>query len=69
MSRWRCCWRWQQVGWPSSYGAVIAIAVALFGMAFGRLMARLFERPSGFYPVWFYFWVEAAGGALLLLAA
>ena len=50
-------------------GAVIAIAVALFGMAFGRLMARLFERPSGFYPVWFYFWIETAGGALLLLAA
>jgi hypothetical protein len=50
-------------------GAVIAVAVALFGMAFGRLVARLFDRPSGFYPVCLYFWVEAGGGALLLAAA
>jgi len=50
-------------------GAVIAIAVALFGMAFGRLVARLFDRPSAFYPVWLFFLVEAAGGALLLVAA
>ncbi len=50
-------------------GAVVAVAASLLGMAFGRLVARLFERPSGFYPAWFYFWVEVAGGAVLLAAA
>ena len=47
-------------------GVVPAVAVALLGMAFGRLVSRLIERPAGFYPVWFYFWVElVAAGALL----
>ncbi|MDP9847051.1 DUF4345 family protein [Streptosporangium lutulentum] len=47
-------------------GAVVAVAVALLGMALGRLTAHLVERPSAFYPSWLYFWVEAAGGGLLL---
>jgi Domain of unknown function (DUF4345) len=47
-------------------GAVVAVAVALLGMAFGRLTAHVVERPSAFYPSWLYFWVEVAGGALLL---
>lgn len=46
-------------------GAALAVAFALFGMAFGRVAARMAERPSAFYPSWFYFWVEAAGGAAL----
>ncbi|WP_394832662.1 DUF4345 domain-containing protein [Pendulispora rubella] len=50
-------------------GAVVAVAFALLGMAFGRLVARLFERPSAFYPTWFYFWVELAGAGLLLASA
>jgi len=50
-------------------GAVVAVAVALLGMAFGRLVARAFERPSAFYPTWFYFWVELAGAGLLLASA
>ncbi|MFC7645578.1 hypothetical protein ACFQX6_36895 [Streptosporangium lutulentum] len=41
-------------------GAVVAVAVALLGMALGRLTAHLVERPSAFYPSWLYFWVEAA---------
>lgn len=48
------------------HGIVVAIAAALLGMAFGRLVARLFDRASGFYPNWFYFCVEAIGGGLLL---
>ncbi|HEY0636918.1 MAG TPA: DUF4345 family protein [Pseudonocardiaceae bacterium] len=47
-------------------GVVVAVAVALLGMAAGRLLARFAEAQDGFYPSWFYFWVEVvAGGALL----
>ncbi len=48
-------------------GIVTAIALALFGMALGRLVARFVERPSAFYPSWFYFWVEIVLGVLLLI--
>ncbi|QWF85131.1 DUF4345 family protein [Amycolatopsis sp. CA-230715] len=47
-------------------GAVFAVAVALLGMAAGRVVARCVERPSAFYPSWFYFWVEVIAGVLLL---
>jgi len=50
-------------------GVAIAVAVALAGMAFGRLVARLAERPERFYPSWLYFWVEIVLAALLTLAA
>ena len=50
-------------------GILVAVGVALAWMAFGRLAARAFERPSGFYPVWFYFWVEVVGAAALIAAA
>ncbi|WKX09493.1 DUF4345 family protein [Streptomyces sp. NL15-2K] len=46
-------------------GIVLAVAVALAGMALGRLVARAVERPSAFYPAWFYFWVEVVGACLL----
>jgi uncharacterized protein DUF4345 len=46
-------------------GAVIAIAVALAGMAAGRLIGRVFDRPAAFYPIWFYFWVELVLAAIL----
>ncbi|UUV35436.1 DUF4345 domain-containing protein [Amycolatopsis roodepoortensis] len=46
----------------------IAVAVALVGMAFGRLVARFAERPERFYPSWLYFWVEIVLAALLVLA-
>ncbi|MBN6056506.1 DUF4345 family protein [Nonomuraea sp. RK-328] len=49
-------------------GVVVTVAVALLGMALGRLVARAVERPSGCYPCWFYFWVELAGGGALLIA-
>ncbi|AUH44709.1 DUF4345 domain-containing protein [Streptomyces sp. CMB-StM0423] len=47
-------------------GIVLAAAVALGGMALGRLVARAVERPSAFYPAWFYFWVEMLGAGLLV---
>jgi hypothetical protein len=53
---------------PAHRGEVLAVAVALFGMAGGRLLGRLRDRPHAFYPVWFYFWVEVVVGVLLLLA-
>lgn len=49
-------------------GAVLAVAVALGGMALGRLVSRLVDRPARFYPIWFFFWVEAVLAGLLLLA-
>lgn len=49
-------------------GAVISVAVALVGMAAGRLVGRVFDRPAAFYPVWFYFWVELVLAAILWFA-
>ncbi|KDN72785.1 membrane protein [Streptomyces olindensis] len=48
-------------------GVVLTVAVSLAGMAFGRLVARAVERPSEFFPSWFYFWVEVVGAALLII--
>ncbi|MGW0864543.1 DUF4345 family protein [Streptomyces sp. NPDC002611] len=47
-------------------GVVLTVAVSLAGMAFGRLVARVVERPSAFYPSWFYFWVETVGAVVLV---
>ncbi len=49
-------------------GAVVTVAAALAGMALGRLLSRLGDSGTAFYPVWFYFWVEAVTAALLFLA-
>ncbi|MYS92596.1 MULTISPECIES: DUF4345 family protein [Streptomyces] len=50
-------------------GVVLTVAVSLAGMAFGRLVSRAVERPSAFFPSWFYFWVEILGAALLISCA
>lgn len=49
-------------------GVLAAIAGALLGMAGGRLLAALVERPRRFYPCWFYCLAEAGMAGLLLLA-
>jgi hypothetical protein len=49
-------------------GIVVAVAIALFGMAGGRLISAALERPRSAYPVWVYFLIEVAGGIALLLA-
>ncbi len=49
-------------------GALTAVAVALLGMASGRLVARATEPTGGFYPVWFYFSLELTAATILLLA-
>ncbi|MFJ9851252.1 DUF4345 family protein [Streptomyces sp. NPDC101150] len=53
-------------GDPLRRGVVLAVAVALLGMGAGRLAARIAEPPGAWYPSWCYFWVELAGGGLLL---
>jgi hypothetical protein len=49
-------------------GAVVAVAVALAGMAFGRLVSRVVDARTAFYPVWFYFCVEVGAAGLLFAA-
>ncbi|MEU9113865.1 DUF4345 family protein [Streptomyces sp. NPDC048483] len=53
---------------PLRRGAVLAVAVALLGMAAGRLAARLAEPPGSWYPSWLYFGLELAGAGLLAAA-
>ncbi|MFD0360913.1 DUF4345 family protein [Nocardia sp. GCM10030253] len=50
-------------------GIVIGVGVSLAGMAFGRLLSRLFDTATSFYPIWFYFCVEALGAGLLITIA
>ncbi len=50
-------------------GAVIAVGVALSGMAFGRLVSRVLDSSTAFYPIWFYFCVEVVSAGLLFVAA
>jgi hypothetical protein len=50
-------------------GIVLAVAVALAGMAFGRLVSAVVDGRTRFYPNWFYFGVEAVAAAALLTAA
>ena len=49
-------------------GIVLAVAVALIGMAFGRIVSALVGDRTTFYPNWFYLLVElVAAGALLFV--
>ncbi|WP_224389759.1 DUF4345 domain-containing protein [Pseudonocardia sp. ICBG1293] len=54
-------------------GILTAVGLALAGMALGRVVSRLVDRPTAFYPIWFYALVEtvAAGalGAVVLVRA
>ena len=44
--------------------------LALGGMAVGRVLSRMVDRPTAFYPIWFYGLVETvAAGALVVVAA
>lgn len=56
-------------GHPAREGILLTVAAALGGMAFGRLVSGLIDRPTAFYPNWFYFLVEVAGAAALWWAA
>lgn len=49
-------------------GVLLAVATSVGGMAAGRLVAALIERPTAFYPSWFYF-VAETGMAVVLYQA
>jgi hypothetical protein len=49
-------------------GMTLAVAVALAGMAVGRVISRLMDQAAGFYPVTFYGLVEVAACSVLVLA-
>ena len=49
-------------------GLVLPVAFALLGMAGGRLVSAVLERPSGFYPVGAYLVIELASAAALIVA-
>jgi hypothetical protein len=44
----------------------LADTLVFAGMAAGRLLARLVDRPARCYPVWFWFWAEVTIAAVLL---
>lgn len=50
------------------HGAFTAVAAAVIGMSVGRLVAAAVERPSRFYPSWFYCLAEAAMAGVLFAA-
>ena len=50
-------------------GILITVSVALGGMAVGRAISGLIDRPTSFYPNWFYFVGEAVLAAALFWAA
>jgi hypothetical protein len=47
---------------------LITVAVALAGMAVGRLISGVVDERTAFYPNWFYFLVEVVLAAALVLA-
>ena len=49
-------------------GVYAAIAASLAGMAVGRLVAAVVERPGRFYPCWFYCLAEALMATVLVAA-
>jgi len=50
-------------------GVLLAVAASVGGMAAGRLVAALVERPTAFYPSWFYFVAETAMAVTLYQAS
>lgn len=50
------------------YGACLAIAAALGGMAFGRVLSAALESPLAFFPVWFFLVLELIMAGLLVIA-
>ncbi|MCA1655393.1 MAG: DUF4345 domain-containing protein [Pseudonocardiaceae bacterium] len=50
-------------------GIVLTVGAALAGMAAGRVVSRLLDRGTAFYPIWFYFGVETVGAGVLFATA
>lgn len=48
-------------------GVTVAVAVALLGMAFGRVIGALLEVSPGFFP-WFFFGIEVVLALALVIS-
>jgi hypothetical protein len=58
------------LGDPSTTeGILVTVAIALAGMAGGRVVSGALEPPRGTYPVWVFFLIEVASAAALLIVA
>lgn len=60
---------WAATGTAAREGILIAVAAALLGIAFGRLVSGVVDTPKTFYPNWFYLLVELVLAGALLWAA
>nr|WP_280464521.1 DUF4345 family protein [Nocardia cyriacigeorgica] len=61
---------WSAAGESAAHsGAATAVGVALAGMAGGRVVSRMRDGPTAFYPIWFYFLVETVGAGAILAVA
>lgn len=61
---------WSAAGMDELHsGAALTVGMALAGMAGGRVIARLFDVSTGFYPIWFYCLVEIVGAAAIFSVA
>lgn len=61
---------WSAVGDGAIHsGAALTVAMALAEMAVGRVISRLWDGPTAFYPIWFYCLVEAIGAAVVFTVA
>lgn len=61
-------WAATATGGPHT-GAVVAVGAALAGMAVGRVISRIFDSATPFYPLSFYLVVETVGVAALWAVA
>ncbi|BBZ74995.1 membrane protein [Mycolicibacterium anyangense] len=52
---------------PLRTGIVLTVALALAGMALGRVVSTLCGDRTSFYPNWFYCLVEIVAAAALML--
>lgn len=50
-------------------GILVTVGFALAGMAAGRLVGVIADRPVGLWPVWTFLGIEAASAAALLAVA
>jgi hypothetical protein len=54
---------------PLRVGILVAVAAAIGGMAIGRVIGAILERPQRPYPVWLFLGVELIVSAMLFAAA
>lgn len=56
-------------GGDPARGITLAVASALAGMAFGRVVSTVVDDRSAFFPNWFYFLVEAVAAVALFASS